>query len=47
VSEVTALRLEQIDLQVGYLTVLGKGGKERVVPDRPCGPRGAGGLSRR
>ena len=32
VSEVTALRLEQIDLQVGYLTVLGKGGKERVVP---------------
>jgi integrase/recombinase XerD len=32
VSEVTALRLEQIDLEVGYLTVLGKGGKERVVP---------------
>jgi integrase/recombinase XerD len=32
VSEVTALRLEQIDLDVGYLTVLGKGGKERVVP---------------
>jgi len=32
VSEVTGLRLEQVDLQVGYLTVLGKGGKERVVP---------------
>jgi integrase/recombinase XerD len=32
VSEVTGLRLEQLDLQVGYLTVLGKGGKERVVP---------------
>jgi integrase/recombinase XerD len=32
VSEATALRLEQIDSEVGYLTVLGKGGKERVVP---------------
>jgi len=32
VSEVTSLRLEQVDLQVGYLTVLGKGGKERIVP---------------
>jgi integrase/recombinase XerD len=32
VSEVTSLRLEQVDLRVGYLTVLGKGGKERVVP---------------
>ncbi|HWP65274.1 MAG TPA: tyrosine recombinase [Candidatus Limnocylindria bacterium] len=32
VSELTALRLEQLDLQVGYLRVVGKGGKERVVP---------------
>jgi integrase/recombinase XerD len=32
VSEITGLRLEQVDLQVGYLTVRGKGGKERVVP---------------
>ena len=32
VSEATALRLEQVDLAVGYLTVVGKGGKERVVP---------------
>jgi integrase/recombinase XerD len=32
VSEVTSLRLEQLDLRVGYVTVLGKGGKERVVP---------------
>jgi integrase/recombinase XerD len=32
VSEVTSLRLEQVDVRVGYLTVLGKGGKERIVP---------------
>ena len=32
VSEVTQLRLEQLDLEAGFLTVVGKGGKERVVP---------------
>jgi integrase/recombinase XerD len=32
VSEAAGLRLEQLDLQVGVVTVLGKGGKERVVP---------------
>jgi integrase/recombinase XerD len=31
-SEITALRLENVDMQAGFLRVLGKGGKERVVP---------------
>jgi integrase/recombinase XerD len=31
-SEVVALRLENVDMQAGFLRVLGKGGKERVVP---------------
>ena len=32
VSELTGVRLDAIDLRVGYVRVLGKGGKERVVP---------------
>src|SRR5204863_3652320 len=32
VSELTQLRLDQIDLKVGYVRVYGKGNKERVVP---------------
>lgn len=32
VSEVASLRIDQVDLKVGFLTVLGKGGKERAVP---------------
>ncbi len=31
-SEVTTLRLENVDVNAGFLYVLGKGGKERVVP---------------
>lgn len=32
VSEVTDLRLEQVDLEAGCVRVIGKGSKERVVP---------------
>jgi len=32
VSELAALRGEQLNLQAGFVTVAGKGGKERVVP---------------
>ena len=32
VSELTGVRLDAIDLKVGYVRVFGKGGKERVVP---------------
>lgn len=32
VSELTQLRLDGVDLQVGCVRVLGKGGKERIVP---------------
>lgn len=32
VSELVGLRLEQVDLEVGCVTVVGKGAKERVVP---------------
>jgi len=32
VSELTGVRLDSIDLKVGYVRVLGKGGKERIVP---------------
>jgi integrase/recombinase XerD len=32
VSELTGIRLDSIDLNVGYVRVMGKGGKERVVP---------------
>jgi integrase/recombinase XerD len=31
-TEAVSLRLEQLDFSVGFLRVLGKGGKERVVP---------------
>lgn len=32
VSELTQIRLDQIDLRVGFVRVIGKGSKERVVP---------------
>jgi integrase/recombinase XerD len=32
VSELVSLRKEDIDLDVGYVRVMGKGGKERIVP---------------
>lgn len=32
VSEITGLRLEDVNLEGGYLKCLGKGGKERIVP---------------
>lgn len=32
VSELTGVRMDAIDLKVGYVRVFGKGGKERVVP---------------
>lgn len=32
VSELTAMTLNQINWQVGYVIVMGKGGKERIVP---------------
>lgn len=38
VTEAATLRLEQVDLETGCVRVLGKGGKERVVPlGRPAG----------
>jgi integrase/recombinase XerD len=36
VSELVALKLNAINWQVGYLLVMGKGGKERVVPMGRC-----------
>jgi integrase/recombinase XerD len=32
VSELTGLTMDQLDLDVGFVRVLGKGGKERIVP---------------
>jgi len=32
VSELVSLRKEDIDLDIGYVRVMGKGGKERIVP---------------
>ena len=32
VSEIIALMMNSINWQVGYLVVMGKGGKERIVP---------------
>jgi integrase/recombinase XerD len=32
VSEAVSLKVNQVNLEGGYLTVIGKGGKERVVP---------------
>jgi integrase/recombinase XerD len=32
VSETVALKVHEVNLEAGYVTVLGKGGKERVVP---------------
>ena len=39
VSELGALRLQQVDIEAGFLRVFGKGAKERVVPigGRACG----------
>jgi integrase/recombinase XerD len=36
VSEAVSLKVSQVNLEAGYLTVLGKGGKERVVPIGTC-----------
>lgn len=35
VSEIVKLKINQVDLQVGYLRIMGKGGKERIVPIPP------------
>lgn len=35
VSEIVNLKVNQIDLQVGYLRTMGKGSKERIVPIPP------------
>ena len=35
VSEVIKLKVNQVDLQVGYLRTMGKGSKERIVPISP------------
>ena len=32
VSEIVSLKVSQVNLEAGYLTVVGKGGKERAVP---------------
>jgi integrase/recombinase XerD len=32
VSETVALKVHEVNLEAGYVTVLGKGGKERVIP---------------
>jgi integrase/recombinase XerD len=36
VSEVTSLKVSQVNLEAGYLTVVGKGSKERAVPIGSC-----------
>jgi len=36
VSEVVSLKVSQVNLEAGYLTVVGKGGKERAVPIGSC-----------
>lgn len=43
VSELTGLRLEQVDLREGWVRVTGKGSKERFVP---FGPRASAALVR-
>jgi integrase/recombinase XerD len=37
VSEVVSLKVSQVNLEAGYLTVVGKGRKERAVPIGTCG----------
>jgi len=34
-SEITKLKVKEVDLQVGYLRTMGKGSKERIVPIPP------------
>jgi len=36
VSEAVSLKVSQVNLEAGYLTVIGKGGKERAVPVGAC-----------
>ncbi len=43
VSELVSLRLEQVDIQEGWVRVMGKGSKERLVP---VGPRAGAALGR-
>ncbi|MEK7382584.1 MAG: tyrosine-type recombinase/integrase, partial [Elusimicrobiota bacterium] len=43
VSELTGLRLGQVDLRQGWVRVIGKGSKERIIP---VGPRAATAMSR-
>ena len=40
ISEAVGLELGDLDLEDGVVRVLGKGDKERIVPDRPQRPRG-------
>jgi integrase/recombinase XerD len=43
ISELTGIRLEQLHLDAGFITVIGKGNKERVVP---CGKKAVEALNR-
>ena len=45
VSEVTGLKVGQVQTQIGLLTVRGKGGKERLVPVHQTAPEPAGGTT--
>ena len=42
ISELCAIRLEQLHLEAGFVTVIGKGNKERVVP---CGQQAVAALN--
>ena len=47
VSEAVGLTISQVKLEAGYLTVVGKGRKERAVPIGSYGARASAGLSAR